>query len=482
MSFEDNMIWMEQEHVFPADIADFHNKRFDWILKNSGLAHELNKIPAITGVGSCGKASTLSFTGSIFSALGLKCAIGTKPPLNESPLGNLERWQIWENLERRRCTPDEFCGLFPLMKESVDRLEKERQDLGKAAPYDMRAYLLSAFAVAQNADLIIYEANIGRANDPVGCLPNKIMELITPIGTDHGGLLQAPPGFHDELGAMAGPFYHKASGLKLGKGAVFGRQHDLIVPLLDPASVIFGRDYDIANSSCSMDGTSFSIKFSDNLAQYLNLTDDALNLSFKLSALGLFQCENAAQALIASLVLRRRAVLNEPADSLKHFSSSRLVSLLRNISDEEFMEKASAGLSQAQVPGRLQLIAPNCVAAVASSPEKLGALLESLGKLLNPGQKVLICATFLDRIHYLKEAVQLASSWPLTESIIITRYLDNDINRDANPETLLPYSPHAVINNNIDDAFQRTKQAAQSQGNIALFLGNGMVSWLSSNK
>lgn len=482
MSFEDKMNWMEQEHVFPANIADFHNKRFAWMLENSGLAAKLANIPGIIGAGSCGKASTLSFMGSIMAALGFKCAIGTKPPIDESPLGNLERWQIWENFQRRRMTPAEFEEIFPLIKENALELEKTHQEWGAAAPYDLRALILNAFAVSQQADLVISEANIGRANDPAGCLPNTVMNIITPIGTDHGGLLIAPHDFHNELGAMAGPFYQKAYGLKLGKGAVFGKQHELIAPLIDPHSIIFGRDFDITGTSCSMSGTSFQIKLSDNLRQYLNLSADLESLHIKLTALGLFQCENAAQALVAALILRRRAILNEPGDLLNKFSSSNFAQKLRDIPEDIFLQKALDGLKQVQVPGRLQLIAPSCAATISSSPEKLKALLESIENLINPGQKVLICATFLDRIHYLKEAVQMASNWPLTGSITITKYLDNDTNRDADPQALLPYSPHAIINNNIGDAFLQTKKAAQSQGNIALFLGNGMVSWLSAKK
>ncbi|MBQ7502485.1 hypothetical protein IJT93_07190, partial [bacterium] len=342
MNFSEAMNWIEQEHRFPDDHKYFNNRRFAYMLAESGLKDKLAAIPGIVGAGSCGKASTLSFTARIFSALGLKCTVGVKPPLNESPLGNLERYQLWESAAGgRRMTADEFCELFPALKAAAERTEREKPELGVTAPYDMRAFMLEAFAVSQNADLLISEANIGRRRDPISCLPNTVLTLITPIGTDHGGLLTSPEGFHPELGAKAGPYYDKADGLRLGKEAVFGRQDGDIRSLLDPQSIIYGRDYSAESCASSLAGTSFRLRLGAELAQYLDTDADELGRrTFELQALGAFQCENAAQALTSALVLRRRArLLSEASDDpLRFYQGSRLVRLLREKSLDEFLE------------------------------------------------------------------------------------------------------------------------------------------------
>lgn len=481
MTFAEQMNWIEREHKFPEDPALFNNKRFARLLSESGLRERLAAIPGIVGAGSCGKASTLSFTARIFSALGLRCAVGVKPPLNESPLGNLERYQLWEGAEGgRRMTPAELSELFPPLREAVLRMEAERPELGGAAPYDMRALLLEAFAVSQRADLLVSEANIGRRRDPISCLPDTVLTLITPIGTDHGGLLTAPEGFHPELGAKAGPFFDKADGLRLGKAAVFGRQDGDIGALLDPRSVIYGRDYTAVDCASSLSGTSFRLRLSADLSRYLDIDAETLESRiFKLQALGRFQCENAAQALTASLVLRRRArLLTESSDDpLRPYRDSRLYKALLGYSLDEFLEAASSGLKAACVPGRLQLLEPDCISAVASSPEKLGALLQSLSEL-GGGRRFCVCATFLDRIHYLKEAVELLAAWPENEFTIITKFLNDEVNRDIDPGSAAVYCPNAAVCPDPEAACEMVKERARRSGSMVLFLGNGMLSCL----
>ncbi|MBQ7568969.1 hypothetical protein IJT17_09210 [bacterium] len=482
IDFAAHMNWMEREHTFPSDPAQFHAKRFGYMLEHSSLNQALRLIPGIVGAGSCGKASTLSFLARIFSALGLKCAVGVKPPLSESPLGNLERYQIWEGADSsRRMTPQEFEELFPALRQAAEQTERQHPEWGQAAPYDMRAYMLGSFAVSQRADLLISEANIGRRRDPISCLPSTVMTMITPIGTDHGGLLTAPEGFHPELGPQAGPYYDKADGLHLGKAAVFGRQDELIQGLLDPESIRQGRDYQVCDCHCTMEGSSFTIQLGDSLAEYLQTDAAAFRArTFRLQALGRFQCDNAAQALIGAMVLRRRAQRLEDSESapLNAFSSSKLVRLLQELPLSSFLQKASQGLQSAKVAGRLQLIADSCVEAVASSPEKLRALLDSLAAMVRPGQKVCICATFLDRIHYLREAVELLASWPLNAYLVVTKYLDDEVNRDAAPADLAAYCPRAQLCPDPGTAQRLVLERAQKHGDIALFLGNGMLSYL----
>lgn len=82
---------------------------------------------------------------------------------------------------------------------------------------------------------------------------------------------------------------------------------------------------------------------------------------------------------------------------------------------------------------------------MASSPEKLETLLHSLETILKPRQRVCVCAAFLDRIHYLNEAVELLATGPLNAYMVVTKYLDGEVNRGADPQKSAAFYPREQI-------------------------------------
>ncbi len=450
MNFVESMNWIERQHSFPEKIEDFHARRFAKMLEF--MPSEFNNIPSIISVGSCGKASILSFCASIFSNLGYKCAVGVKPPLSESPVGNLQRYQIWHNGSVRSMSEREFMELFPLLREAVDGVERE-PELGKVAPYDMRPWLLNYWALKEGVDYIFCEANIGYRSDPVSLLPRTVLTLVGPIGTDHGQLLVAPQGFHTELEKKAGPFYHKVEPLRHKDNLIFARQDPKVIPLL-PQGLLYGRDFSAQDLNCSLSGSTFRLNLSDEICKRYNVDPVGLNSQvFHLNALGSFQCENASQALVGALTILGPR-----------------------------WQEMDSGLKVTSVSGRLQKLSDNMLATVASSPEKLQALLDSLAELLGDKEKIYVCATFLDRIHYLKEAVNLLANWPKLSELIVTNYLDDETNRDIHPSALIPIAPQANIFPYFpQEAKEFALRKAGERGERVLFLGNGMLSYLNEN-
>ncbi|MBQ7501532.1 hypothetical protein IJT93_02290, partial [bacterium] len=97
---------------------------------------------------------------------------------------------------------------------------------------------------------------------------------------------------------------------------------------------------------------------------------------------------------------------------------------------------------------------------------------------LSAGRKFCVCATFLDRIHYLREAVELLASWPANGFTVITKYLDDDVNRDIDPDKIALYCPGAEVCRDPEAARQLALDRARRAGSMVLFLGNGMLSYL----
>ncbi|MBQ7529464.1 hypothetical protein IJT10_06135 [bacterium] len=450
LNFTESMEWIEREHCFPKDLKYFHAHRFAKMFEC--LPKEIRNIPSIVSVGSCGKASILSFCASIFSHLGYKCVVGVKPPLNESASGNLQRYQIWHNGSVRSMSEEEFMEQFPLLQEAVNMAE-EAPELGKVAPYDMRAWLLNSWAVRQKADFIFAEANIGYLADPISVLPNTILTLVGPIGTDHGQILLAPKDFHPELEDKAGPFYHKIEPLRHKKNIVFARQDPKVENLL-PEGLLYGRDFSAEDIDCSMDGSTFRLKLSKKMCEVYCVDPNIFNSQkFSLNALGSFQCENASQALVGAMT-----VLGT------HW------------------EDMARGLQATHISGRLQKLSDKILATVASSREKLRSLLDSLEKLLGQEEKICVCATFLDRIHSLKEAVNLLSNWPKLSTLAVTNYLNDEVNRDIHPNKIASIAPQAhLFPYAPQEAESFILRRAEERSERVLFLGNGMLSYLSLN-
>ena len=79
------------------------------------------------------------------------------------------------------------------------------------------------------------------------------------------------------------------------------------------------------------------------------------------------------------------------------------------------------------------------------------------------------------------DAVSMLASWPKNKFMIVTKYLDDDVNRDADPYSLGKFCPRALF---VQDAEQACSMARKmtKKGYMVLFLGNGILSFISSLK
>ncbi|CAN0335422.1 unnamed protein product, partial [Phaeothamnion confervicola] len=219
---------VEMRFSFPEP-RFFHNRRTAWLLEHSRLDERLQGRPRVAVAGSAGKASTARFLAFILAEWG-RTALATKPPLRETPEGNLERYQHVAHGASRWLDEETFAAYASELAPHVEQLISARPDLGPPAPYDLRAWIVGRMCSEDGLICGIQEANIGLLEDPLGAFPAPTVTMLTPIGEDHAAML-TPPEDLLHLGPAAGPVWHKAGGLAAAP-VVIGRQREDLLPTI----------------------------------------------------------------------------------------------------------------------------------------------------------------------------------------------------------------------------------------------------------
>lgn len=443
-SFLEAMSWVEEKHSFPDDMANFHERRFVELAKNSRLFDGLPKLVVVAG--SCGKASTARFLACMLQAAGLRVGLGTKPPLSESADGHRERYQLFDEKGEHWIEPDLFAQIVAPLPGFVDSLSQES---GPPAPYDLRTWILLNAFKAWNVDVGIVEANIGLRHDPAGSLP-AALTIITPIATDHAQMLQAPAEW-SRLGVPAGPLWHKVSACP-SERVVLSRQSHIsesdLDALMDRPGPRLGRDFHLDETSSGLWGSRGRLRFGQR------------ELMLELGCLGEFQLENAATAAMAYFELR-----GDDADSAPVLEGAKLN----------------------QIPGRLQVIGrePLELLCVASSQPKVEAMLESLETLFESEEsRLVLVLTLLDRVHGKEDVVSYIASHPRLATLITTAGTYADESQDLSPDFLAELARAAVPGLEVlscddpDDAVELARTKVGKNG-LLILLGNGIAARIS---
>jgi dihydrofolate synthase/folylpolyglutamate synthase len=439
------MTWLEDEHSFPEDLSHFHARRFTEMARRSDLFAKMPPLVVVTG--SCGKASTARFLACMLRAAGLKVGLGTKPPLQESPHGNLERYQCLDSRGEQWLDPELFSQIVSPLPALAAELPP---DLGPVAPYDLRAWVLLRAFQEWRVDIGIVEANIGLRYDPAGAIPGVALTVITPIATDHAQMLVAPVGWQ-HLGPAAGPLWHKLSAVP-SERVVVSRQPSIdhldLDTLLDRPGPRLGRDFAVSEVASGLWGGRglLSSAFGD--------------LRLELSCLGDFQVENAATAAMAFFELGQ--------------------------SDREAV---LSGARYCQIPGRLQVLGqrPLQLLCVASSQTKVKAMLDALEPLFESvDSRMVMVLTLLDRIHGVDTVIAYLASHPRLATLVVTQGQYNDDSQDMDPKRVAALASQA--NPNLEVTAESDMARAIALGKtllgtdgLLLLLGNGLAAFASQS-
>lgn len=441
-TFLDCMRWVEEEHCFPEDPRHFHGRRFAELARLSDLWSGMPPLVVVTG--SCGKASTSRFLGFMLRAAGKTVGLGTKPPLQESAYGNLERYQRLDAGDHW-IEPELFAKIA---RDLPDLARQVPPELGPLAPYDMRLWILLRAFQHWKVDIGIVEANIGLRQDPAGAIPNAALTIITPVATDHAPILPAPPEWA-HLGAAAGPLWHKMSAVPSSK-VVVGRQSHIepgpLDDLLNRPGPRLGRDFTLSQVRSGLWGGSGVWQ------------SGRRELNLRLSCLGEFQVENAAVAAAAFFELGE--------------------------GDESAV---LAGAKACQIPGRLEVLGrePLQLLAAVGSLSKVQGILESLETLFeSDGEGVVVVLSMLDRLTQIPEVVRYIARHPRLRALVVTQCDYPDESRDVPAAELATLALEArpelqvFTESRFDEAIARGRAVAGER--LLLLLGNGLAASVST--
>jgi folylpolyglutamate synthase/dihydropteroate synthase len=470
MNFDEAMHWVEAAHVFPPP-SELHPQRLAWLLARSGLAARAEGLPWALVAGSCGKASTARLLAFIvrrlLDAAGVDgpVVLGTKPPLSETPDGQRERYQVFARGADAPAwiAPDDFARHAEALYPFEARLAHEAPALGPFAPYDLRYAILLRDAVTRGAAFTLVEANIGLRDDPTAAMPPPVLQLLTPIDTDHAQLLRPPAPLPPELAALgdrAGPVWHKAGGLRPGVTTVVGLQDPPVAHAVAALAaqrhagplVWRGPDYDIVRRVCTAAGSDATLRIGDD------------TLDVHLAAVGDFQVDNAAQAAAAAWRLVHEGVL--PGDRAT------------------WREAVRDGLAAATMPGRMEVLAarPLTLRQVGASAVKMRGFVKALDDLLPPGApgRVVVCASFLARIHDALEPVSVLARAPRVAALVATSCATTGDAADLDPTAVLAAARSARPDLPVfaapdpDVAVSMARALAAGPDDVLVLVGNGL--------
>lgn len=321
-------------------------ERVKCLLRYLGDPQEKLHFVHITGTN--GKGSVSAYLGSILTASGLKTGRFNSP--------YIQRFSEQIRIDNDEISKDGLCGAVEIVKSAYDRMLLDGHE--STTEFETLFAAALVYFLSEQCDIVILEVGMGGKGDATNVIPSPEAAVITNISMDHAAFLGS------DLPSIAAV---KSGIIKPGCDVVCAGQPDEVMGVIRqacershaPLHVV--KDEDIRLLSCSLDGQDFTIPF------IAADTAPGSALSLHTSLAGTYQPKNAALAVLAALVLKKRGFKNITVQSIAN------------------------GVSMARWPGRFEVLrkAPAFVIDGAHNPDGIRALSESL-KQYFPGKKLIM--------------------------------------------------------------------------------------------
>ncbi len=271
----------QQAEKFLADRTaklgmDFGLERMERVLRK--LGNPERSIPCIHIAGSNGKGSTLTFLKHILVAEGYRVGTFTSPYLEKLN----EQIMIDEEMISDNKLVELLNYLLPVINES-----EQKGDYLTA--FEVTTILAFLHFKNEQPDILIIETGLGGRLDSTNVI-EPLLEIITSISLEHTNILG------NSLGEIA---TEKAGIIKNGTSVVTGvKDEEALEPLakqaekMNAALYTLGKEFNILNRSHPENQEVFTVKWREYLLENLHI-----------SMLGSHQVENAALAVISSILL-----------------------------------------------------------------------------------------------------------------------------------------------------------------------------------
>lgn len=285
--------------------------------------HPQQQYPAVLIAGTNGKGSTAAMTFAIARAAGLRVGLYTSPHLVEIT----ERIRLADGDEVRDISQDEFARYATAVRALGERLLSTGQLTSVPSLFEQLTMLAFLYFAAQQVDLVVFEVGLGGRLDATNvCVP--LVTAITPIDYDHQRHLG------DTLPEIAG---EKAGIIKSRTPVIVAPQRSEVMQVITARArelhaPLLSLEEEVGAALLFETAAEPSTDVSHTLGlcrlRYLHRQGD---YDVRLGLRGRYQVTNALMAIHIAEALQRAGLPITPAS-------------------------ISAGLQQAEWPGRLELV------------------------------------------------------------------------------------------------------------------------------
>lgn len=376
--YEDAVKWLDAWHVRPhRPAAAVGLTRAKFLLEVLGNPH--NTFRSVHVAGSTGKGSTTTMVGRILQAAG-KCTGYFRSPHLES---YRERVSVGEG-DIDEASWIRWMNVVGAVAQRMDLGAYPNYDSGRPTVFEVLFAVAALYFTEQGVEWAAIETGMGGRLDATNTLHSDVA-VITNISLEHTKILGSTV---QEIAA------EKAAIIKPGADAVTGARDDrAFVPILQRAVAQGVR-------LRRLDKDFFvSTRRRDTEHQSISLSDARGTLDVNLVLSGDFQAVNAATAFAAARALQERGI---------------------SLEDRHIV----AGLEQARMPGRFEMVATAPVVLLdgAHNPAAMRELRHSLRSFFPEKRVVLLFAAMTDK----DTAAMAAEIDSYVDSVVTTTTPDTD--------------------------------------------------------
>ena len=381
MAFLYGRIDYERALAVPYEARRFKLERMRELLDRLGRPDAA--LPVVHVAGTKGKGSTAALIAGALSEAGYRTGVFSSP--------HLDRVEERMAVDGHACHESRLVELVARVRKVVERMDRRAQAAGGPTYFEITTAMAFCHFASCHVDVAVLEVGLGGRLDSTNvCHPE--VSIITSISYDHTQQLG------DTLAKIAA---EKAGIIKPGVPVVCGAVDDEARAVIEARSRacaaplwLLGRDFhavyrpprglEIGPCPATVD-----VRVERSSPSYDGL---------KLHLLGRHQATNAAVAVAALEVLRRRGWAIDPL----------------------FVGR---GFAKVRCPARIEVACrqPTIVFDAAHNVASVEALLETLGESFSARQRTLVFAAGQDK----DVATMLARLWPRFDRIVLTRYRTN---------------------------------------------------------
>ena len=309
------------------------------------LGNPQERLKFVHVAGTNGKGTTCALLASVLKRAGYRTGLYQSPHVCEFR----ERIQIDGEMIPRGA----FCGVAERVLSAADRMKPGGET---ATAFERFTAAAMVWFSEQNCDVVVLEVGLGGRFDATNAIPDSLVSVITSVSLDHTQILG------DTVGKIA---YEKCGIIRRGGEVVCcpGEPDEALAVIRSVTSEMNGNLTDAAALgvkavSADLSGTELAYG----------------KLRFRLPFVGLHQVKNAAAALAAIDVLRKKGFA---------------------ISDAAISE----GFSKARLPARQEVLSlsPTVLLDGAHNPEGIAALADTVSRFLQGKDTVAVGGMLADK-------------------------------------------------------------------------------------